>query len=1144
LDEQIAERQKAIEELGKKYEQKIKEAEKERITLVAKPNDYVKLREDIALENKTFFVKRKILTGEFKKVPPAPSGIAEMGGFSDIKSAEKTVRGIKAVEFPELVRIAKELSGDYPTLRKFKQAKGKFYVKTGKIKLDYDIFKDPELAGKVLAHEVGHLSDFLPDRTLARGNLVGRVATLVNQLKWKYKDLDNKVLREELRGLSQAWKPFDETQSESFTKYRYSAIELYADAISVLLNDPDLLKEKAPNFFKGFFDYIDEKPAVKENFFTIWELLNRGQDAIFAEREKSLRESFKRGEDEYAVLRTEREKKDKDYTFRMKYLLVEKGQKIYDYVKRAKKEGKPVNDDQNPVYWFEEQKYVGGIVKNWMEANIQPIYRSVMGSGTTWEDFGEVLFHERVMNERGELANPLGFSPETSREQLSYLERRLGTEKWNVIQTNLPKYREAIAKITDMGIEAGLYTKELIEQMKANPAYATFQVIDYLDLYIPASIKHQVGTLKEVANPADATVIKSISIIYASQRNMAKKSVVELVKERFSAEIEQAKTIWTGRYHQPIDSKDPTKGLLTVMEEGKVKGYYVDPYIVKSFDYMDTGAIKGVARLFGVRFLNSHLFRPLFITFNLGFQTFNIMRDFMRFYKNVPNMSLFRAFVRYGQSVPSAFRRAWNLPDATISEMEKAQILSITYNDVVQGRDEQAKQIEYIMERVGVTPLRGKKRRIFNPFKLLLNQIENLGNMIETIPKVAGYKELNNKMPPKEMASFIRRYVGSPDFLAGGAAKPLSNEVFLFSNAMTQGVRSDIDIAVNPKTRSGYWWKTAWVSLLPKVLMYAALYGLFGDLLKEMMEDASEYDKANYSIIPLTRENGRTTYLRIPQDETGRVIGGIFWKALRIADGQKPILPDLSDILSYTGGQLPSPSPAIESVFSIAQYLAGQNPYDFFRGRNVLSDEEFKAGGWYAFKPYITWQINQLGGGIFWRGYASMQTLTDKTFLQKMVEAPVMSNILGRWIRVSSAGQREINRDIITGVAKEEARERLENREKINEAVRQYTSGTQNMTRRLEIERQLVKDVVGNPPYTKERKTAKTNTIKKFKIALIKGEADQNINAVISATSNEQKVTLLRQIKTQMDDQEYRNLVQLLKREKIISDNVIKELRK
>ena len=43
--------------------------------------------------------------------------------------------------------------------------------------------KDSTLAPKVLAHEVGHVVDWLPDKDLARGNILGRIASLKTYLK-------------------------------------------------------------------------------------------------------------------------------------------------------------------------------------------------------------------------------------------------------------------------------------------------------------------------------------------------------------------------------------------------------------------------------------------------------------------------------------------------------------------------------------------------------------------------------------------------------------------------------------------------------------------------------------------------------------------------------------------------------------------------------------------------------------------------------------------------------------------------------------------------------------------------------------------------------------------------------------------------
>lgn len=1153
------------------------------------------------------------------EAPKVPGGTAlAKGEFSDVKSARKNLDLYKTVQFPELVRLTKQLTGDYPKVNtRLRTALGRATYKIlggAKVELHPDIFKDNEVVAKVLAHELGHIADFFPEGVKARGNLVGRVASLTRYMKRRFGELDDVVLRDELKALTQAWAPFDESLNPNFTKYRYASKELYADAISVLFNDPALLQERAPEFWKGFFEYLDKKPKVKEEFFAIWDLLNKGETVVLSERQKSIREMFDKGEDAFLVAVEEKKLADKDIIFKLRYDLIDRNQKVIDKVNALKKKGVAVSDELNPVYWLEGHNYVGGITKVFMEENIQPVYKGLKDAGLSWEDLGEVLFLERVVHERGAvqnpfdhlwqhadevsrehyltpiekrieesegasirsfsaskqyklfekyltkkeykdlmeqlpkgIANPLGFGRDTAQPQLEFLQKQLGPEKWKVLTQQLAVFRKAIKSIILEAEKEGFYNKDLIRQMKANPAYATFQVLDYLDINIPASIKHQVGTLKEVSNPASATVFKTVSTIRAIERNKVKKTIIGFMKQHYPTEIESARTIWTGKTHKPVEPRGrerDKKALFTAMIDGKYKGFYVDPYIAKTMEFMGTGQANAMVEV--LRFFNSKHFRPLFITFNLGFQSFNLMRDFQRFYVNTPQLSLARAVKRYKQAAGPAFRRAWDIPDETISEMQKEKMLGITYNDIIAGMTSADKQIDFAIAKAGLSPLKATKRRFFiKPFIPLFEVIEKTGNLIETLPKVAGYKELNGKMPRQELASFIRTSVGSPDFLRRGAGYGWYNEVFLFSNAIKEGVRADYNIAFkNPQTRSGFWWKTVKLFFLPTLLMYGALQGLFGKETKKMMEDVSEYDKTNYTIIPLGRKNNQTTYIRIPRTETGRLLGGLFWKALRIFDNRKPILKDVTDLLSYTGGQIPSVTPIVDVVTSTAQFLAGKNPYDFFRGRTVIPDDEFEAGGKYALKPFLTWQLNQVGAGIFFKTYTSTQPVEGKGWVQKTIEAPLLSNIIGRWIKISNYGQREKNKAIVAGERQEAAQRRIEERERVNDAVKEYRTGTQNMTQRLRIERELVKDVVGDAPYKDTRKAKKTNLIKKFHLALIKGESDENINALIYAHSNDEKLALLVRIREDMESADFEALLKRLKQEKIISKTVISDLRK
>ena len=48
-----------------------------------------------------------------------------------------------------------------------------------------------------------------------------------------------------------------------------------------------------------------------------------------------------------------------------------------------------------------------------------------------------------------------------------------------------------------------------------------------------------------------------------------------------------------------------------------------------------------------------------------------------------------------------------------------------------------------------------------------------------------------------------------------------------------------------------------------------------------------------------------------------------------------------------------------------SQYFSDINPEDEWTGQNILTDQEFEAGGWYSLKPMLKWTWNQVFGGIF-----------------------------------------------------------------------------------------------------------------------------------------------------------------------------------
>jgi hypothetical protein len=1157
------------------------------------------------------------------------------------------INAINPVELPELVDITRELLGKVPQVTKRvlskKEAYGVFIgdQMNPRIRILADLFSQNKLpeATKVLAHEMGHMIDWLPDQTMSRGNLIGSLFSLRKYMsdtfspdgsKFDAKDrakvrseverevmaergiknrkeltaddkarikklykarvdlyiendgyIRNETIKKELMTATRYWHPWDSTKATpQYNAYRESARELYAEALSMLLVSPKKLSEMAPTFYEQFFAGLDTKPEVRNVYFEVQALLSGDRQLLTKRRREGVRRMFKEGDYKAIDLHNRKvdeiESRRKRYWEHFKHTVIDKNYQIIDRVKKAERSGKQINPDENPEYFLEERNYIGGKIKAVFERDFQPIYTTLTENEVLWEDFGEVLFYERIASgDRSDVANPRGITPAAAQELLDTIKKEYGDERWSLIQEQASKFRAAARAITERAYEAGLYKPELYEKMQENPAYVTFQVLDHLEDGMTSRVYKSLGTLKDIANPADSTMLKVITTIRAAERNETTQATINFLKAEFPTEVKEAKYTASKKGRFPIPSKKPDEELVTFFEKGVLKGYYVDPYIAETINNQSVGQNAPIVP--AIRFMNSTFFRPLFIQFNLGFQTFNLIRDFVRFYKNTPSMTMLRALQRYGQATRVAKVRAFGLPknpstkdleaQRLLEQAEAEGVLSITFNDVISGRSEVDKQVEKILADTGIKDFQPKptyervprfakpavkalnKAGILDVTSSILGFIEDLGNYIETLPKAAGiyeYRGTKADFLTKEQKSFIRRKLGSPDFLAGGTYKPITNEVFLFSNAIIQGIRADIEVATDPKTRSGFWWKTTKVVFLPKMLMLAVLYGAFGDELKDLMESASEYDRTNYLIIPLGRdENNKAVYFRVPVDETSRFLGGVMWKAMTMASKEDPnIGRDLMDIASYTGGQLPSISPAVQAFTATTQYLSGQNPYDAFRGRQILSDTVFQAGGTQAHLAYAGWLFQQLGGGIFYRFYHEPTPPREQSDVEKFFNLPLLGNVAGRFVRVSDYGKLEQLKSIEDQVRTEEAQRTLAERELVNDYVRQAQEKNIKFNT-ASIEREMVRELFAETngvPRTKKDQERADRLVKKFRLQLKRGDASPEVAALIDANTNAQKIAILKDIRETMSDEEFAGLRRDLVSAGIASTEVFTEL--
>lgn len=828
------------------------------------------------------------------------------------------------------------------------------------------------------------------------GNIRKLYKKLLKQEIVKRKLFENEVIKDELKKVTQWWNPFDDSVKGGYRSYRYSAEELYAEGISVMLNQPDKLKELAPNFYKAFWNYISRKPEVEQALQELQHFLFLSEPEKLKIRQEDIRGMFKQGEEGYKEARTLYSSMQKNLWFKIRYDIIDKNIAVLEKLREAEKQGRKINPDDNPKYYLEEYSYIGGKVKNLLINIMADVIDPAEAEGISAEDIGEYLFLNRVVTERADIANPLGQNRDTAQKQLQFLRDILGEEKFIKLQSAVERFQAIVKGILSKAEKSGIIKPEAYAQIVTNPAYATFQVLDYIDDYITPAIVQQVGTLKGIANPFVATTIKTISTLRAIERNNTRKGVINFMLDNFPNEIKEAKIRRFGKYKsEPI--KEEGYEVIPIRVEGKLKAYHVDPYIADTVMYTPNIATNALVSL--LYHMNKGWFRPIYVNLNLGFQSYNLMRDFIRAWKLNPDVNFAGMLKKYYEAIPIAYNRIWGKkPNEIIREMQEYGMIGITYNDITSGSDVNDESMtEYLLKQYGIL-----HHPSTNPFTKVINFIEQIGNFIETIPKVTGYlSRKTTSRPIKEIAHEVRVFSGSPDFQRKGKGYYAYNNIFLFFNAIKEGWRGDFDGAFkNPRTRGGYWWRTAKVNLLPKLIMFLAGAGVFGYEIAENYRKQSEYDKTNYTTFPIGEdEYGKAIYLRLPQDEVGRVLGGMFWKLLNLKGEDSIDLQTIADVFTPLAGQAPNISPSINIPAAWIMYLFGQTPYDIGMGRTIITEDERLVGGSYSLQPMLRWTARGVGGPF--------NLLAKVKSDESSVAEKVISNIpiLARFIKINDYGE-------------------------------------------------------------------------------------------------------------------------------------------
>jgi len=1042
------------------------------------------------------------------------------------------------VALPELVMFARELARDVRVVRGFRNALSGAKHRSGHLIFTADLFK-PENVGQlaqIVAHEIGHLVDYLPTMTMKRGNVLGRLRTLHRFMKASYTDADGRTVtnlkvRNELKKLSAAWRPWPDAHDEKYRAYRDSAKELYADAISVLFNNPEQLKWHAPTFYREFFANLDQKPDVKAAYFGLQELLSGTREELIARRRLGVQGMFAEADtkalDLEALRQAERQKARGDFAYRMRLELVDKNIAVIDRIEAREAQGIVQNPDDDARYFLKEMRHLGAKQHGFLNRTFQPMKDTLEAAGVSWSQFGEALMYARIASgDRTDMANPRGLDVAAVPEMLAAVRAELTDKGRTALDAALASFRAAVKGVSKDAFDAGLYTPDLYEKMAENPAWAAFRVVDYMHKDVTSTVHHQIGTVKDIQNPADATILKLLVTIRATEFNKMKTAVFASIPDESTPAIMG----FDGKGMSPKPPEDAALELVEYREKGRRKGMYVPKDVAVAINNESIGG--NLAVLEAVRFANAKWFRPVFTGINLSFQAANLLRDLQRTYMNNPDATLGSTLRNYAKAVPLARQRAFgprtkptakNLAVAKLlADATEARILGVTMNDLIAGRPKEDSLVEELFSQHGIKRAGPPATGLTGPVMEVVDRVEKLGNFIETLPKAASIYEMTSDgrqisdLDAAERA-FIREKVGSPDFLIGGTLKPITNEVALFSNAITQAIRADYAIATTKGTRAPFWRKMAAAVMVPTLLTFAIEH-LLGDdddddtgwgYVRRILRGVSEYDKTNFYIIPRgLDEHGNSRYWRIPRSDAGRLIGGVLRKGLLAAGGEVEVLQSAATVFDYITGQAPGLTPSLGVLADTGRFLSGQNIYDDFRSREVFSRDEMALPLPERAKKFIGYEIQQVGPSAIGRFIAGDARPRDLTTGQVLLE---MTPVAGRFYRISNYGLIERLRKAQKPVQASEARSRRAETAAVAGAVQAYLKKappSRTQAAQETLARKVVKELYADLPQ-REQDEQFRDVKKKIRMGAARGGHDPVTTAVLSAQTTAQRVAII-----------------------------------
>jgi GGDEF domain-containing protein len=804
----------------------------------------------------------------------------------------------------------------------------------------------------------------------------------------------------ELKTVTREWNPFDEmAASPQYLVYRDSPKELYAEQFSMLLVDPGRLQQIAPKWWESMHAYMENKPEFKAIFDEIQNRIEQGPEALYEAREAEMTGGLRVGEEAWKEAWENRREPAslKGAWYGARKAIWKSTVFSEDALNDLRRAGIKIDPNANPRDMIELMQYFDAIAfENYREAENE-VVAPLIKAGVTMDEFDNFLTVRRAATEYAEKAAPGGLRGEEAKAHLAQKEKTLGPEKWAAIQ----KAAKALWKIrNDRAIPlyklADQWNDATMKAVADNENYATFVNVEkmYEDAYkgtgqvIPGVVQRAVGMLEHTASPFTATLIKDAGLMRAAVRKIMVKSFVNQFKS-VPGYITRSDYSNAKGYTEILSTQDPGKATVTVLEHGKVVGYDMPKELAEIIDHSPAETNQFYLMAANL----SAPMRALFITYNVPWIARNFHRDIVQTAINLKGANIASAYSHVLAALPDAYLDVMkNVSTPRVKEMyDKGElIVGRIFKATAEHQGEEYNpqtQLDRMAESfVGLKGAR-YQRMVGRPWEKFIHELsllnpDMLGRISERASKIGG-KQLLLELPAYkgksegEISHIVRERISTPNVKAGGTARMLINNLWLFSNANMRGLEAAWEsLKENPL---GYVTKNMMYNIGPKMLLRTAELGGIAAVIRALMpgdrdkddekkivqvsdkfqkwaKGIPEYDATNYHCVPLPpllTESGKSVYLKVVPDFQGQMYSAFAWKLSDLKFG---------DALRTAASMLPgtNPNPYLGAAIAWSLYAGAKvNPPDAHLGRDVVSQSAWGTKG--ATPEMIDWTVQTLG---------------------------------------------------------------------------------------------------------------------------------------------------------------------------------------